>query len=226
MSRAALPAAVLWDMDGTVVNTEPHWFAAETALVEEYGGTWTHDDALGLIGARLTVTAEALIAAGVPLSVDEVLDRVALRLVAAQADGPPWLPGAHELLSAVHAAGVPQALVTSSYRNIVGPVMGSGLLATAVVGDEVFPGKPEPEPYLEAARRLGADIARCVVVEDSATGIAAGLAAGARVLGVQGFGVLPDDERLSRTDSLVHVTLADLAAIAGGAVLDLRGAAA
>ncbi len=226
MTYAALPAAVLWDMDGTIVDTEPYWFAAETDLIAEYGGTWTHEDALSLIGSRLPSTAQALIAAGVTLTVDEVLDRVAARLVAAQADGPPWLPGAQELLVALQAAGVPQALVTSSYRNVVGPVMDSGLLVTAVVGDEVFPGKPEPEPYLEAARRLGVDITGCVVVEDSPTGVAAGLAAGAHVLAVEGFRTVPDDPRLSRTDSLVHVTVADLAEIASGAVLDLRGAAA
>jgi HAD superfamily hydrolase (TIGR01509 family) len=226
MSRSALPAAVLWDMDGTVVDTEPLWFAAETALVESYGGTWSHEDAVGMIGSQLPRSARLLIARGVPLTVDEVLDGLAARLVAAQADGPPWLPGAFELLTAVAEAGVPQALVTSSYRSFITPTLASGFFTTAVVGDEVSHGKPHPEPYLEAARRLGADVAACVVVEDSAIGVGAGLAAGARVLGVTGFGALPDDPRLSRADSLVDVTLDDLRRIAAGEVLDLRADAA
>lgn len=218
----ALPAALLWDMDGTLVNTEPLWMAAETELVESWGGTWTYDDGLSLVGNPMKVSAAILQGRGVGLSLDEIIDFLNVRVAAAVAERTPWQPGARELLSEAAAAGVPQALVTSSYRELADPFARvAGVFATVVAGDEVERPKPDPQPYLLAAERLGVDIERCVVVEDSPAGIAAGVASGARVLAVEVFHDVPDLPGLSATTSLEDVTLEELGWIGAGAVLDL-----
>ncbi len=219
-----LPAAVLWDMDGTLVNTEPLWMAAETELVESWGGTWTHEDGLTLVGNPMKVSGEILQGRGVGLSVDEIVDFLNKRVAAAVAQDTPWQPGGRELLAALAEAGVPQALVTSSYRELAEPFARvAGVFATVVAGDEVDRPKPDPQPYLLAAERLGVDVADCVVVEDSPAGITSGVASGARVLAVEVFRELPDIAGLNRTGSLADVALADFARIRSGAVLDLLG---
>lgn len=219
-----LPAAVLWDMDGTLVNTEPLWMAAETELVESWGGTWTHEDGLTLVGNPMKVSGEILQGRGVGLTVDEIVDFLNTRVAAAVAEHTPWQPGARELLAAVAEAGVPQALVTSSYRELADPFARvAGVFAAVVAGDEVDRPKPDPQPYLLAAERLGVDIADCVVVEDSPAGITSGVASGARVLAVEVFRAIPDIAGLSVTRSLADVSVADLGRIGAGAVLDLLG---
>jgi HAD superfamily hydrolase (TIGR01509 family) len=225
MARVPLPAAVLWDLDGTLVDTEPLWREEETALVAQYGGRWSLEDGLALVGTALPVYARALNAAGVDMAPDAIIDWISTRIIARQAERAQWQPGARELVEALRAAGVPQALVTSSYRNLTQPVVrdAAGALAFVVPGDEVRNPKPHPEPYLLAASRLGVAAEACVVVEDSRAGVTAGLAAGAHVLAVESDVQLPDDPRLSRADSLRAVTVDDLARIAAGEVLELRG---
>ena len=219
-----LPAAVLWDMDGTLVNTEPLWMAAETELVESWGGTWTHEDGLTLVGNPMKVSGEILQGRGVGLTVDEIVDFLNTRVAAAVAEHTPWQPGARELLAAVAEAGVPQALVTSSYRELADPFARvAGVFTAVVAGDEVDRPKPDRQPYLLAAERLGVDIADCVVVEDSPAGITSGVASGARVLAVEVFRAIPDIAGLSVTRSLADVSVADLGRIGAGAVLDLLG---
>ncbi len=225
MSPAPLPAAVLWDLDGTLVDTEVLWREEEAALVAERGGTWTLEDGLALVGTALPAYARALQAAGVDLPADEIIARISARIIARQEESARWQPGARELVAALWAAGVPQALVTSSYRNLTEPVVrdAGGALAVVIPGDEVERPKPDPQPYQLAARRLGVAPGDCVVVEDSRVGVAAGLASGAHVLAVESDVELPDDPRLSHADSLRAVRLEDLARIAAGEVLELRG---
>ena len=225
MSPAPLPAAVLWDLDGTLVDTEVLWREEEAALVAERGGTWTLEDGLALVGTALPAYARALQAAGVDLPADEIIARISARIIARQEESARWQPGARELVAALWAAGVPQALVTSSYRNLTDPVVrdAGGALSVVVPGDEVERPKPDPQPYLLAAQRLGVAPGDCVVVEDSRVGVAAGLASGAHVLAVESDVELPDDPRLSHADSLRAVRLEDLARIAAGEVLVLRG---
>ena len=225
MTPAPLPAAVLWDLDGTLVDTEVLWREEEAALVAERGGSWTLEDGLALVGTALPVYARALQAAGVDLPGDEIIARLSARIIARQSESARWQPGARELVAALRAAGVPQALVTSSYRNLTGPAVrdAGGAFAVVVPGDEVSRAKPDPEPYLLAASRLGVAPERCVVIEDSRVGVAAGLASGAHVLAVESEVELPDDHRLSVADSLLTMRLDDLARIAAGEVLELRG---
>lgn len=218
-----LPTAVLWDMDGTLVNTEPLWMAAETELVTSWGGQWSHEDGLTLVGNPMHVSAEILQGRGVDLPVPEIIAFLNSRVAAAVAERTPWQPGARELLVALADAGVPQALVTSSYRELADPFARvAGVFAAVVAGDDVQHAKPHPEPYLTAADALGLDVTRCVVVEDSPAGIGAGVASGARVLAVEVFTPIPDLPGLIVTGSLADVTVADLGRIGAGGVLDLQ----
>jgi len=183
-----LPAAVLWDMDGTLVDTEPYWMRAETELIREFGGSWTEEDALQLVGAGLWDAAAVFQREGVDLPADEIVARLTERVREQLAQhGVPWQPGAQELLKAVRDAGIPTALVTMSIRSMAEDIVGV-IPFTAfdelVTGDEVAAPKPHPEPYLAAAGRLGVDIADCVAIEDSPTGLAAAMSAGAVSIGV------------------------------------------
>jgi HAD superfamily hydrolase (TIGR01509 family) len=212
-------------MDGTLIDTEPYWMAAEIELVEAHGGTWTADDALAMVGNSMVDSAAKLQARGVVLTVAEITDFLNSRVGSEVAAGIPWQAGARALLDQLVAAQVPLALVTSSFAVLADPFARAvAVFDTVVSGDEVTRNKPDPEPYLTAASRLRVDIRSCVVVEDSPAGIASARAAGARVLAVQVIAPIEPLDGLSITDSLAHVTLEHLARIAAGEVLDLRRA--
>lgn len=182
------PSAVLWDMDGTLVDTEPYWMAAETALVESFGGSWSHEDALQLVGSGLLDSAVILQGAGVAMEpvaiVDHLTDAVQESL---RSQGVPFRPGARELLRNLREAGIPTGLVTMSLRRMalsVVDLIEFEAFDIVVAGDDVDNPKPHPEPYLQAAALLDVDIADVVVIEDSPTGVRAGLASGALTLAV------------------------------------------
>lgn len=209
-----LPAAVLWDMDGTLVDTEPYWMEAEYALVAEHGGSWDDDHAHALVGNPLRVSAEYIRRhGGVDLPVDEVVERLLAHVVVRVGERPPWRPGALELLADLGRVGVPCALVTMSWTSLAEAVVSTlpaGTFAAVVTGDEVTYGKPHPEPYLTAAARLGVDPAECVAVEDSPTGLLSAEAAGAVAVGVPHLVPLPTRPGRILLSSLAGVTAADL----------------
>lgn len=220
-----LPAAVLWDMDGTLIDTEPYWMSAETELVEAHGGVWTREDALGMVGSSMAVCARTLRSRGVALPDEEISGFLNARVAAGVAAGIPWQPGARELLDALVAAGVPLALVTSSYAVLAEPfARAAGVFDVVVSGDEVTHPKPHPEPYLTAAERLGVDVRDCVAVEDSRSGVASAHASGARTLAVQVVAPVEAPDGVSITDTLRSVSLGVLTEIVTGRVVDLRGA--
>lgn len=224
--RKRLPAAVLWDMDGTLIDTEPYWMAAERELVEAYGGEWSQADAEAVIGNSLLTSARILQSRGVPLPAEEIIDFLIDRVAAEVRREVPWQPGARQLLDALHAAGVPTALVTMSYRRLAEPVAEqAGVFDVLVTGDMVAQGKPHPESYLRAAETLGVDPRDCVAFEDSPPGIRAARASGAVTVGVQHIVPVEPQPGLSRVTSLADLTLGDIAAIADGQVLDLLGTA-
>lgn len=221
----APPEAVLWDMDGTLVDTEPCWMAAEEGLVREFGGTWGADDAQSMVGLALLDSAAVLAAHGVDLPLPEIVDRMLDSVVEAVGTGLVWQPGALDLLAGLGAAGVPCALVTMSYGRFADAVlaqMPAGAFDVVVTGEQVVQGKPHPEPYLTAAERLGVDVTRCVAIEDSVPGVGSAVASGARTLAVEHMVAVDDRPGLSRADSLMDVDLGVLGRIAGGEVLDLR----
>jgi HAD superfamily hydrolase (TIGR01509 family) len=211
------PAAVLWDMDGTLVDTEPFWMDAETELVEGWGGTWSHEDALTLVGAGLWHSARVLQGRGVHLTEDEIVDHLTDRVLELiEERGLPWRPGAKVLLKAVRDAGIPTALVTMSVRRMALKI--SGLLDfegfdVVVSGDDVEHAKPHPQPYLLAAEQLGVDIAACVAIEDSALGAASASSAGASVAAVPFIISLPEHESYTLWETLEHRTVDDLRAL-------------
>lgn len=178
--------AVLWDMDGTLVDTEPYWIAGEFALAEKYGGTWSRDHALNLVGSALLDSGNYIrVHMGIDRTPQQIVDELLDGVVARVEVDVPWRPGARELLSDLHASGIPCALVTMSWRRFVDPILAQlpgGIFASVVTGDRVEFGKPHPEPYLTAAAELGLAPADCVAIEDSNTGATSAAAAGSTVL--------------------------------------------
>jgi beta-phosphoglucomutase-like phosphatase (HAD superfamily) len=208
------PAAVLWDMDGTLVDTEPYWFATEFELVAEFGGTWTDADAHSLVGFDLLASAHELRArGGVQLEPVQLVERLIDGVIRRVADELPWRPGAPELLAECVAAEIPCVLVTMSWRRLADALIAAaptGSFAASVTGDEVSNGKPHPEPYLAAAAVLGVDPDECVAIEDSPTGVASALAAGCATLGVPHVVPVAAAPGLTLVDSLTGLGLADL----------------
>ncbi len=187
---AARPAAVLWDMDGTLVDTEPYWTEAETEVVAAHGkGTWSAEEALLLVGNDLLVSGSILQRQGqVRLPVERIVELLMDGVVARIHTAVPWRPGARELLADLREQHVPCALVTMSYERLVGPVLAAmpgRSFDVVVTGDNVSRGKPHPEPYLHAARLLGVDPEACVAIEDSNPGATSAEAAGCRVLVIE-----------------------------------------
>jgi HAD superfamily hydrolase (TIGR01509 family) len=213
--------AVLWDMDGVLVDSEPLWTVAEIELAALLGGTWSDEIKALVVGTRLDVAVPAILrffgAKDTPAQVAETSAWLLDRMVELFAGQLATMPGAAELLAAVHSSGVPMALVSSSFRVLVDAVLvqGIGPFALTLAGDEVGRAKPDPEPYLTAAQRLGVDPSRCVVIEDSPSGVAAGEAASCAVVAVPsvaGVGFAAAPRRLV-VPSLVGVSLGDLRAL-------------
>ena len=210
--------AVLWDMDGTIVDTEPYWIAAEHALVEAHGGTWSHDQAMQLVGQSLTFSAGLLQEAGVELEIREIIDTLTGAVVSSVQRQVPWRPGARELLEELHLAGVRCALVTMSEGPLARQVVSSlprPYFEVLITGDAVAQGKPHPEAYLTAVERLqDADpdlaIHHCVALEDSVPGVSAAVASGVATVAVPHIVPLPEDEGYTLWDSLAGRTVADL----------------
>lgn len=207
--------AVLFDMDGTVCDTEPSWMAAEFAMAKRYGADWTTEDGLSLVGNDLMVSG-SYIKGRMRLSqpVEEVVEELLAGVMSAVAQaGVAWRPGALELLQACNDAGLPTALVTMSYSDFAGGIvagMPRGHFDAVVTGDQVTLGKPAPEPYLLAAELLGVDVDRCIAIEDSPTGAASAEAAGCLVIVVPNHVQVSSEGRRLEMASLADVSVRDL----------------
>lgn len=214
--------AVLWDMDGTLVDTEPYWYHAEVELLEEYGQTWSVQQSEALIGNALPLSAAVLQQAGVDLGVREIIDRLSRSVAHQVRQHVPWKPGARELLYELRAAAVPCALVTMSESTLTREVLKhlpDDMFTVQVTGSSVARGKPEPDAYLLAATRLAeqhADmtelhIAGMVAIEDSLTGVTSALAAGLTTVGVPNILPLDPQPGLHLWSTLAGKTPNDLA---------------
>jgi HAD superfamily hydrolase (TIGR01509 family) len=212
--------AVLFDMDGLLVDTEPIWFEVERAVMARLGGDWTTADQHALIGGSLKRTVHYLIdradrpgqAPGFEVVAGWLVDGMA-SLLASRPIEP--MPGAVELIGAVRAAGLPCALVTSSERIIADAVL-AALASRDVTFDVVVSAadvrnpKPDPEPYLLAASLVGADPRSCVALEDSPNGVAAARAAGCVTVAVPGLVPIAARPGVLIVGSLAELDLARL----------------
>ena len=204
-------AAVLWDLDGTLIDSEPLWMAGEHALAEAHGATWTQEDGLALVGNSLIESGHYIKRRlESDLAPEEIVDYLVDWMADALEREIPWRPGASELVKALDSEGVPQALVTMSYQAIARPIAAVLPLGAVVTGDLVTHGKPHPEPYLRAAELLGVDAADCLAVEDSGTGATSANAAGCHVLVVPHFVNVPDAPRRVQRTTLELLTPDDL----------------
>lgn len=211
-------AGVLFDMDGLLVDTEPLWFEVESGVMARLGGSWSESDQAALVGGSLARSLDYLLGKATrPASRATVARWMVEGMVELLATRPvPVLPGARELVAEVAAAGVPYGLVTSSE----GPVMMAVLdrleitFPVTVCGDDVSRSKPDPEPYLLAAEKVGADPRHCVALEDSPNGVAAAEAAGCVTVAVPSLVPIPPGARRLVVGSLAELSLARLQALA------------
>lgn len=212
MSELNFPKAVLWDMDGTLVDSEPYWLLSESSLASDYGKTWTQENGHELIGRSLYDSSEILKDRFniQDLTTQQIIDRLTDSVVESLRAKLPFRPGALELLMELKQAGIKTALVTMSMRRMALAVVESipfQAFDVVVAGDDVTKGKPDPEPYQKAAQLLGFDPADCVAIEDSETGLRSAEAAGCLPLGIPNLLGLPQTGRRVVLDSLRNVNL-------------------
>ncbi len=210
----------MFDMDGVLIDSEPLWFEAESAVMARLGGSWAPADQHALVGGSMAVTTRYLLEKGTrrasPAAVARWLTEAMVELLNSRPL--PLLPGAADLVAEVAAAGLPYALVTSSEPEIVEAVLArtDTPFPVVVCGADVSRAKPDPEGYLLAASRLGVDPQCCIAVEDSPNGAAAATAAGYLTVVVPGVVPVPEGPRRVIVDSLAGLTLPQLRAAFGG----------
>jgi HAD superfamily hydrolase (TIGR01509 family) len=191
---AAPVAAVLFDMDGLLVDSEPVWYDVETAVVARLGGVWTTADQAACIGGTMDASARYIIErTGSSASVEQLSDEMVDEMVTRFHRDLPVHEGAISLLDALRERDVTVGLVSSSYRRLIDAALdslGADRFAVTVAGDEVAHGKPDPEPYRTACEKLGVEPARTVVLEDAMTGVTAAEAAGCIVVAVPSVTVI------------------------------------
>ena len=208
------PAAVLWDMDGTLVDTEPYWIEVEHELVALYGDHWDMEKAHSLVGHDLRDSARIMQQrGGVQLEVDQIVNMLLDGVIERVRRRVPWRPGARELLADLAAAGVPCALVTMSWQRFAQAVVNAlpaNSFQVVISGDMVHNGKPHPEPYLTAASALGVRADRCVAIEDSPTGVRSAVAAGCRVWAVPNVVDVAPGEGYAVAGSLAEIPRREL----------------
>jgi HAD superfamily hydrolase (TIGR01509 family) len=212
---AKLPAAVLFDMDGLLVETEDLWYQAERVIMTEIGAEWGPEHQGALVGGPLEFAVAYMIeVSGQDHDHEVMLNRLMAEMEHVLRTEPVhWRPGAKQLVAALEECGVPMALVSASWRSLISAVhdsvlheLGHEVFVTTVAGDEVERTKPFPDPYLLAAERIGVDARHCVVLEDSHTGSQAGVASGALVVAVPSFVAIEPKDGLRVVSSLEELT--------------------
>jgi HAD superfamily hydrolase (TIGR01509 family) len=220
--------AVLWDMDGTLVDSEKLWDISLNALYARFGGVLSPEVRASTVGGSAEGVMRTVYAdlgldperAPMAESADWLHDHVGELFE----QGLPWLPGARELLDALAAAGIPMALVTNTRRELTERALksiGHQYFSASVCGDEVEHAKPAPDPYERAAQLLGVEPAHCLAIEDSPTGSEAADAAGCPVVVVPNDVEVPGGPRRRHVASLagldvdalrvIHAELSDVA---------------
>lgn len=214
MFARRLPKAVLWDLDGTLIDSEPYWMKSEIELAERHGATWTEEDGKSLVGMALKDSTRLMGERfGVELDQDKVINELTDSVTEQLRREILWRPGAQELLRELRRKGVKTALVTMSLRRMALQVVESipfKAFDVIVAGDDVVHGKPHAEPYLKAAELLGVDPRDCVAFEDSISGILSAEAAGTKAVGIPNVMVIPANPDRILWETLEGVKLKQL----------------
>lgn len=186
-----MPQAVFWDLDGTLIDSEPYWAVVEKDLLARAGKPWNPPVAGELQGTSLADVAQFMIDSGLEnMSADEIIDLMVSQVYRMEVDNLPWTQGAVGVLAMLRDAGIPCVLVTSSPRNMAQNAVDQapeGTFVDLVCADDPVPHKPNPAPYLRAAEKIGVDITKCLIFEDSKPGLTAARACGARVVAITGY---------------------------------------
>ena len=187
--------AVLFDMDGTIIDSEPYWLKSEQALAAEHAAEWTEQDGQRVIGLSLTESSKLIKEhIGSELEIDEIVQRLSNSVNSQLAKEIPWRPGAQELIRELRRKNIKTALVTMSLRKTalqVVEAMPFKAFDVVIAGDDVVHGKPHAEPYLKAAAALGFAPSECIAFEDSITGILSAEAAGTVAIGIPNMMIIP-----------------------------------
>lgn len=219
-----LPAAVLFDMDGTLIDSEGLWLDAEIHVMRGLGAEWTPDDQAHCLGGPLERVADYMVERSGTQVAPEVIGTLLLDAMEERLRSAPlaWRPGARTLVTACRDAGIPTALVSASWSRLIAAVseqIAADLHRTAfdvvIAGDDVVNSKPHPDPYLAAAAALGVDPGDCLALEDSPTGVRSAVAAGCRVVAIPHLASI-DDRGAICVESLEGRTLAELWNAAAG----------
>ena len=206
--------AILFDMDGLFIDSEPEWHAAETEMMRSYGYDWQPADQLQCLGgplARVTEYMSSCLKGGIKPEIlaKEIIDEMTTRLSSATT----YMPGAIEFSKLVSQARIPQALVSASPRTLVNAVVSNldqNYFKETVAAGDIERTKPFPDPYLHAAKLLDVEISNCLIFEDSQTGITAATASGAFVVAIPHYIEVKESQRLKRIESFVGRSLQDL----------------
>ena len=207
-NRPATIEAIIFDLDGVLIDSESVWDAARRDVVAEHGGTWTESATRAMQGMSSPEWSRYLRdELGVSLDPDEISRGVVERVLAAYAREVPLLPGAVEAVRRL-AGRWPLGLASSANRPVIDAVLDraglTGCFSATVSGDEVARGKPSPDVYLAAADKLGVDASRAAAVEDSANGLRAAAAAAMLVIAVPNREFPPGDDALALADVVVE----------------------
>lgn len=208
------PAAVLWDMDGTLIDSEPYWMKSEGAFAKANNSTWTKQDGLNLVGMSLYDSSKIIKEkVGSDLEPEQIIEQLTDEVTAQLKEKILWRPGARELLLLLRKKKVKTALVTMSMHRMARQVVdsiGFDAFDVIVAGDDVLHGKPHPEAYLKAAKLLGVEARECVAFEDSLSGLRSAEAAGTRAVGIRNFVEIPAQEGRILWPTLEGVSMKDL----------------
>jgi HAD superfamily hydrolase (TIGR01509 family) len=211
-----LTAAVVFDLDGVLLESEQVWNEAKRELVAERGGSWRESaprDMMGMSSPEWSAYLRDQL--GVDLDPAAISADVVARLESIYRESLPWIDGAREAVEAMAARG-PVGLASSSNREIIDLFLElsglAGLFAVTVSSEEVERGKPSPDVYLEAARRLGVSPRDCTAVEDSENGIRSAKAAGMRVIVLPNTEWPPGPDALALADAVIG-SLAELSPV-------------
>ena len=197
-----LPSAVLFDMDGTLIDSEHLWLAAEIDVMAELGADWNEQDQQHCLGGPLERVADYMVARSRTQRSSEDVGRLLLNTIEdhMRRAALTWRPGARDFLRATIDAGVPRALVTASWAVLVEALadrmlieIGSDPFTCVVAGDHIVNSKPHPEPYLRAAELLGFSPSQCLAIEDSPTGVRSAAGAGCVVVAIPHIAPIPSD---------------------------------